>query len=91
MSVSFDRSRRLWLKTGGLFCIGLPLLEYTHGKAWAQANPGSKFPPASGATKAPAKAIKKVAKAAKKATGKAVKKPAKKVVKKTAKKAVKKA
>ena len=32
------------------------------GKAWAQANPGSKFPHASGATKAPAKAAKKVAK-----------------------------
>ena len=61
------------------------------GKAWAQANPGSKFPPASRATKTPAKATKKVAKAAKKATGKAVKKPAKKVAKKTGKKAVKKA
>jgi len=61
------------------------------GKAWAQANPGSKFPPASGATKAPAKATRKVAKkvrkAAKTTTRKAVKKPAKK----TAKKAVKKA
>ena len=61
------------------------------GKAWAQANPGSKFPPASRATKTPAKATDKVAKAAKKATGKAVKKPAKKVAKKTGKKAVKKA
>jgi len=61
------------------------------GKAWARANPGSKFPPASGATKAPAKAIKKVAKGAKKATGRAVKKPAKKVAKKAGKKAVKKA
>lgn len=61
------------------------------GKAWAQANPGAKFPPASGAMKAPAKAAKKVAKGAKKATRKAVKKPAKKVAKKTGKKAVKKA
>jgi len=61
------------------------------GKAWAQANPGAKFPPASGATKAPAKATKKVAKAAKKATAKAVKKPAKKVAKKAGKKAAKKA
>ena len=61
------------------------------GKAWAQANPGSKFPAADGARKTPAKATQKVAKAAKKATGKAVKKPAKKVAKKTGKKAVKKA
>ena len=52
------------------------------GKAWAQANPGSKFPPAIGATKAPAKATKKVAKA--------VKKPAKQVAKKAGKKATKK-
>lgn len=59
------------------------------GKAWAQANPGAKFPPASGATKAPAKATKKVAKT--KATGKAVKKPATKVAKKAGKKAAKKA
>lgn len=61
------------------------------GKAWAQANPGSKFPPASGTTKAPAKATKKpakkVSKAAKATARKAVKKPAKK----TAKKAIKKA
>lgn len=58
------------------------------GKAWAQANPGSKFPPASGAVKkAPAKAVKKAAKAAKKT----VKKPAKKVAKKAGKKAAKKA
>lgn len=57
------------------------------GKAWAQANPGSKFPPASGATKAPAKAIKKVAKGAKKAARKVVKKPVKNVGKKAAEKA----
>lgn len=61
------------------------------GKAWAKANPGSKFPPASGATKAPAKVVKKVAKGAKKATRKVVKKPARKVAKKAGKKAVKKA
>lgn len=61
------------------------------GKAWAQANPGSKFPPASGATKTPAKATEKVAKGAKKAARKAVKKPAKKVAKKAGKKPVKKA
>jgi len=61
------------------------------GKAWAQANPGAKFPPASGAVKkASAKAVKKVAKGAKKATGKAVR-PTKKVPKNTGKKAVKKA
>lgn len=52
------------------------------GKAWAQTNPGAKFPPAIGATKAPAKATKKVAKA--------VKKPAKQVAKKAGKKATKK-
>lgn len=57
------------------------------GKAWAQANPGERFPPASGATKAPGKVTKKAAKAAKKVARKAVKKP----IKKTAKKAVKKA
>ncbi|MCF7221019.1 H-NS family nucleoid-associated regulatory protein [Marilutibacter chinensis] len=58
------------------------------GKAWAQANPGAKFPPASGAVKkAPAKAVKKAAKAAKKT----VKKPAKKVAKKAGKKAATKA
>ena len=57
------------------------------GKAWAQANPGSKFPSADGAVKkAPAKTAKKDAKAAKKT----VKKPAKKVAKKAGKKAVKK-
>lgn len=63
----------------------------TEGKAWAQANPGSKFPPVSGATKTPAKATKKVAKGAKKATRKVVKKPAKRLAKKAGKKAVKKA
>ena len=57
------------------------------GKAWAQANPGSKFPPASGTTKAPAKATKKVAKVAKTATATAVKKPAKNAAKIAAKKA----
>lgn len=67
-----------WAKTG-------------EGKAWAQANPGSKFPPASRATKTPAKATKKVAEGAEKATRKAVKKPAKKVAKKAGKKAVKQA
>jgi DNA-binding protein H-NS len=57
------------------------------GKAWAQANPGSKFPSADGAVKkAPAKTAKKDAKAAKKT----VKKPAKKVAKKAGKKSVKK-
>ncbi len=57
------------------------------GKAWAQANPGAKFPPASGATKAPAKAAKKAAKVARKVTGKAMKKPAKKAGKKAVRKA----
>lgn len=58
------------------------------GKAWAQANPGSKFPSADGTVKkAPAKTAK-AAKTAKKASRKAVKKPAKKAV---AKKASKKA
>lgn len=57
------------------------------GKAWAQANPGAKFPPASGATKTPAKATKKVAKGAKKAARKVVKKPLKNVAKKAAEKA----
>lgn len=58
------------------------------GKAWAQANPGSKFPSADGAVKsAPAKAAKKAAKA----TKKSVKRPAKKVAKRTGKKAVKNA
>ncbi|WP_340568900.1 H-NS family nucleoid-associated regulatory protein [Stenotrophomonas sp. G106K1] len=53
------------------------------GKAWAQANPGARFPPADGAVKkAPAKAMKKAGKAAKKITRKAVKKPAKNVTKK---------
>lgn len=61
------------------------------GKAWAQANPGGKFPPASGEMKAPAKAAKKVANGTKKATRKVVKKPAKKLAKKAYKKAVKKA
>lgn len=56
------------------------------GKAWAQANPGSKFPSADGAVKkAPVKAVKKAAKGAKKAAKKTVKKPAKKVAKKVAK------
>ncbi|HEL3840441.1 TPA: H-NS histone family protein [Stenotrophomonas maltophilia] len=51
------------------------------GKAWAQANPGIKFPSADGAVKkAPAKAAKK--------TGKPVKNVARKAVKKSAKKAV---
>ena len=54
---------------------------------WAQANPGAKFPPASGATKTPAKATKKVAKGAKKAARKVVKKPLKNVAKKAAEKA----
>ena len=62
------------------------------GKAWAQANPGSKFPAASGAVKkAPAKAVKKAVKKAAKAAKKTVKKPAKKVAKKAGKKAAKKA
>lgn len=53
------------------------------GKAWAQANPGSKFPAADGAVKnAPVKAVKKASKTAKKAARKAVKKPAKKAAKK---------
>ncbi|HIE0523706.1 TPA: H-NS family nucleoid-associated regulatory protein [Stenotrophomonas maltophilia] len=57
----------------------------TEGKAWAQANPGAKFPPAGGTVKkAPAKAAKKADKPVKKA----VKKRAKKAV---AKKASKKA
>lgn len=62
-------------------------VKSAEGKAWAQANPGAKFPPARGMTNAPMKAAKK----AKKATGKAVKKPAKKVAKKSGKKVVKKA
>lgn len=59
------------------------------GKAWAQANPGSKFPSADGTVKkAPAKAAKPV----KKAAQRAVKKLAKKAVaKKASKKASKKA
>ena len=58
------------------------------GKAWAKANPGSKFPSADGAVKkASAKTAKKAAKAAKKT----VKKPAKKVAKKAGKKVAKKA
>lgn len=69
------------------------------GKAWAQANPGSKFPSANGAVKnAPAKAAqkavkatKKVAKGVKKATRKVQKKPTKKVTKKAGRKAAKKA
>ncbi len=53
------------------------------GKAWAQANPGSKFPSADGAVrKAPTKAVKKASKTAKKAARKVVKKPAKKAAKK---------
>lgn len=51
------------------------------GKAWAQANPGRKFPSADGATNVPAKATRKVAKGAKKAARKVVKKPAKKAAK----------
>ncbi|HEL3174288.1 TPA: H-NS histone family protein [Stenotrophomonas maltophilia] len=59
------------------------------GKAWAQANPGSKFPSADGTVKkAPAKAAKTAGKPVKKAARKAVKKPTKKPV---AKKASKKA
>lgn len=55
------------------------------GKAWAQANPGAKFPPASGTVKkAPAKAVKKAGKVAKKVARKAVKKPANKSAAKTA-------
>ncbi len=53
------------------------------GKAWARANPGSKFPSADGAVKkAPTKAVKKASKTAKKAARKVVKKPAKKAAKK---------
>lgn len=53
------------------------------GKAWNQANPGSKFPSADGAgKKAPTKAVKKASKTAKKAARKVVKKPAKKAAKK---------
>lgn len=59
------------------------------GKAWAQANPGAKFPPAGAISKkTPAKAVKKAGKAAKKTVRKAVKQPAKKIL---AKKAGKKA
>jgi DNA-binding protein H-NS len=55
------------------------------GKAWAQANPGAKFPPAGGTVKkAHAKAAKKAGKLVKKAARKAVKKPAKKAVAKKA-------
>lgn len=59
------------------------------GKAWAQANPGAKFPPAGAISKkAPAKAVKKAGKAAKKIARKAVKQPAKKILaKKVSKKA----
>jgi len=59
------------------------------GKAWAQANPGSKFPSAEGAVKkVPAKAAKRAGKPVKKAARKSVKKPTKMPV---AKKASKKA
>ncbi len=62
------------------------------GKAWAQANPGSKFPPAGGAVKnTPAKVVKKAGKPVKKASRKAVKKGAPKTAKKVARKAAKKA
>lgn len=66
------------------------------GKAWAQANPGSKFPSADGTVKkAPAKAAKvakNAGKPVKKAARKGIKKPAKKAVaKKASKKASKKA
>lgn len=51
------------------------------GKAWAQANPGSKFPPADGTVKkAPAKVAKKAGKPVKRAAQKAVKKLVKKAV-----------
>lgn len=59
------------------------------GKAWAQANPGAKFPPAGGTVrKARAKVAKKAGKPVTKVAQKAVKKLAKKaVVKKGSKKA----
>ncbi|HIE5880482.1 histone-like nucleoid-structuring protein [Stenotrophomonas maltophilia] len=61
----------------------------TEGKAWAQANPGAKFPSADGTVKkAPARVAKKTGKPVKKAAQKAVKKLAKNAV---AKKASKKA
>ena len=60
------------------------------GKAWAQANPGSKFPSADGAMKkAPAKAVKKASKPVKKVARKAAKKPGPKAAKKAARKAAK--
>lgn len=60
------------------------------GKAWAQANPGSKFPSADGAVKkAPTKAVKKAGKPVKKAARKAVKKGGPRKAKKVAKKAAK--
>lgn len=53
------------------------------GKAWAQANPGAKFPPAAGKVKkAAAKGAAKVGKVAKKA--KPIRKPAKKAKAKVA-------
>jgi len=63
--------------------------KFAQGKAWAQANPGAKFPSADGAVKkAPARVAKKAGKPVKKAAQKAVKKLAKNAV---AKKASKKA
>ncbi len=59
------------------------------GKAWAQANPGSKFPSADGTVKkAPARAAQKVGKSVKNGARKAVRKSTKKpVAKKVRKKA----
>lgn len=62
------------------------------GKAWAQANPGAKFPPAGGTVrKAHAKVAKKAGKPVKKAARKAVKKGAPKTAEKVAEKVARKA
>lgn len=63
-------------------------------RAWANANPAAKFPPADGAVNSsPTRAVKKASKAttAVKPIKKAAKKAAKKAVKKAIKKAIKKA
>src|SRR5690606_5588708 len=38
-----DSGRRAFLRGAGTLAIGLPLLEYTHGHAWAQGTSAKRF------------------------------------------------